>query len=221
MDFAPASSKEFLDIQATIECGFTLKHVLHMIRIYCQMHRTNKYSEHSSIILSVWPNGWVFDYEGSGYEFGSSCRHLNWWFHANFEQGFAWHSRNYGVWITYEVRTRHDKKIQSNPPYILVLRTKLNHLFSLAKWLSVRLRTKWLWVRVQLQSLHLQISRLLRARSSLTFRQLQSVDSLGNAYVTWQEHTVKDYMHYLTIIYIYIMVSVTPPPPLPVIMGGI
>ena len=24
-DFAPVSSKEFLDIQATIECGFTLK----------------------------------------------------------------------------------------------------------------------------------------------------------------------------------------------------
>ena len=31
---------------------------------------------------------------------------------------------------------------------------------SLAKWLSVRLRTKWLWVRVQLQSVELQISRL-------------------------------------------------------------
>ena len=29
----------------------------------------------------------------------------------------------------------------------------LNHLASLAKWLSVRLRTKWLWVRVLLQSL--------------------------------------------------------------------
>ena len=26
-DFAPVSSKEFLDIQATIECGFTLKRV--------------------------------------------------------------------------------------------------------------------------------------------------------------------------------------------------
>ena len=25
-DFAPASRKEFLDIQTTIECGFTLKH---------------------------------------------------------------------------------------------------------------------------------------------------------------------------------------------------
>ena len=36
---------------------------------------------------------------------------------------------------------------------ISVLRTQLDHLASLAKWLSVRLRTKWFWVRVQLQSL--------------------------------------------------------------------
>ena len=35
-----------------------------------------------------------------------------------------------------------------------------------------------------------QISRLFWARSSLIFTQLQSVDSLYNAYVTWQEHTV-------------------------------
>ena len=48
----------------------------------------------------------------------------------------------------------------------LVLKRTLNHLAKLAKWLSVRLRTKWFWVRVQLQSFHLQISRLLRARSS-------------------------------------------------------
>ena len=33
-DFAPASSKKFLDIQATIECGFTLKHVRDMTRTY-------------------------------------------------------------------------------------------------------------------------------------------------------------------------------------------
>ena len=38
---------------------------------------------------------------------------------------------------------------------------------SLAKWLSVRLRTKWLWVRISLLSLKLQIG----ARSFLTFRQ--------------------------------------------------
>ena len=48
-------------------------------------------------------------------------------------------------------------------------------LASLAKWLCVCLRTKWLWVRVQLQSLKLQISHQLQPRSSLTFRQLYSV----------------------------------------------
>ena len=37
-----------------------------------------------------------------------------------------------------EMRTWHDKNIQSNAPY---------------KWLSVCLRTEWFWVRVQLQSL--------------------------------------------------------------------
>ena len=58
--FPPALSKEFLDIQATIECGFTLKCVRDMTRTYSQMHRTDKYSEHSSIIWPVWPNGWVF-----------------------------------------------------------------------------------------------------------------------------------------------------------------
>ena len=35
-DFAPASSKEFLDIQATIECGFTVKRVRDMTRTYSQ-----------------------------------------------------------------------------------------------------------------------------------------------------------------------------------------
>ena len=33
---SPASSKEFLDIQATIECGFTLKRVRDMTRTYNQ-----------------------------------------------------------------------------------------------------------------------------------------------------------------------------------------
>ena len=43
----------------------------------------------------------------------------------------------------------------SNPQPIsqLVRKRKLNRLASLAKWLDVRLRTKWLWVRIPLQSL--------------------------------------------------------------------
>ena len=48
----------------------------------------------------------------------------------------------------------------------LVRKRTLNHLAKLS------LQTKWLWVRVQLQSLKLQISRLFRVRISLTFRQL-------------------------------------------------
>ena len=35
-DIAPVSSKELLDIQANIECGFTLKRVRDMIRTYSQ-----------------------------------------------------------------------------------------------------------------------------------------------------------------------------------------
>ena len=73
----PASSKEFLDIQATIECGFTLKSIYDMARTYSQMHHTDNYSEHSSIIWPVWPNGWVFVSELSGFGFKSSCSHLS------------------------------------------------------------------------------------------------------------------------------------------------
>ena len=43
-DFGPALSKELFDIQATIECGFTLKSVCDIIRPYNQKNRTDKYS---------------------------------------------------------------------------------------------------------------------------------------------------------------------------------
>ena len=41
-DFAPTSSKEFLDIQATVECGFTLKRVRDMTRTYSQIEQTRQ-----------------------------------------------------------------------------------------------------------------------------------------------------------------------------------
>ena len=47
---APVSSKEFFDIQATREYRFTLKRVRDMVVTYSQMHRLDKYSQHSSII---------------------------------------------------------------------------------------------------------------------------------------------------------------------------
>ena len=76
LDVVPVLSKEFLDIQATIDCGFTLNHVLDIIRRYCQMHLTDKYSQHSSIIWPFWLNGWVFVYELSGCGFESHCSHI-------------------------------------------------------------------------------------------------------------------------------------------------
>ena len=44
----------FLTFKQTIECGSTLKLVRDMIRTYSQMHRADKYSEHSSIIWTIW-----------------------------------------------------------------------------------------------------------------------------------------------------------------------
>ena len=41
-DFAPASSKKFLDMQATTECGFTLKHVRDMRRTCSQFNHAVK-----------------------------------------------------------------------------------------------------------------------------------------------------------------------------------
>ena len=64
-------------------------------------------------IQSVWPNGWVFIYKLTRPGFEFSCSHLTSRFRTCFEQGVPWHSGNYRAWIE----------------------------ASLAKWLSVRLRT--------------------------------------------------------------------------------
>ena len=106
-------------------CGFTSKHVRDLIKTYSQVHRADKYWQHSSIIWPVWPNGWVFVYELSGCGFESSCSHLKFRFRAGFEQGVPWHSGNYIVWIHSETRTWHDKNIQSNALYRSVLTTHL------------------------------------------------------------------------------------------------
>ena len=45
LDFAPVSFKEVLDIQATIESGFTLKRLRDVTRTYNPMQRTDNYSQ--------------------------------------------------------------------------------------------------------------------------------------------------------------------------------
>ena len=84
---AAASSKEFLDIQATVECGFILKLVRDMIKTYNQMHRKDKYSQLSSILWPVCLNGWVFVYKLSVCGVESRCSQLILRYGACFEQG--------------------------------------------------------------------------------------------------------------------------------------
>ena len=90
---------------------------LYITRRCTQRHRTDKYSEHSSIIWPVWRSGSVFVYELSGFGFDSSFSHLNFKFRDCFEQRVPWISGNYRVWIHSETNTSHDKNIQTNAPY--------------------------------------------------------------------------------------------------------
>ena len=74
-DMAPVLSKEFLDIQGTIECRYTLKRVHGIIIAYSELHGRNKYSHHSSVIWAAWLNCTVFVYKLSGCGFQSCCCH--------------------------------------------------------------------------------------------------------------------------------------------------
>ena len=76
-----------------------------------QMHRRDKYSQHSSIILPVWPNGWVFVYQLNSCGFGSRCTHLNFRYRACFEQGILDIQAN--IECGFNLCTWHDNKVQS------------------------------------------------------------------------------------------------------------
>ena len=80
-------ARSSLTFRQAIECRFSLKLVRDMIITYSQIHLTNKYSKHSSIIWPVWLNGRVFVYELSGCGFESHCCHLNFGYGSCFKQG--------------------------------------------------------------------------------------------------------------------------------------
>ena len=109
-------ARSSLTLRQTIECGFTLKLVRDMMIIYNQMHRTYKYSHHSSIIWPVWLNDWVFIYKLGCCVFDPRCSHLHLRYGAYFQQGIPWHSGKYRVWIYSETRTW-GENIQSNASY--------------------------------------------------------------------------------------------------------
>ena len=114
-----------------LEHGFTMKRVCDMIRTYGQMHCTNRYSQHSSIIWPDWANGCVFVYKLSGCGFKSSCSHLNFRFRTCFKQGVSWHSGNYRVWIHSETHMWHVKNIQQKNNKVEIITPRWNDEFEL------------------------------------------------------------------------------------------
>ena len=86
------NSKAFFEYSSS-ELNFSrtipdLKVHIHNIQPkYSEMHHTDKYSEHSSIIWLCWPNGSVFIYELIGSGFESSCSHSTFRLCTCFEQG--------------------------------------------------------------------------------------------------------------------------------------
>ena len=130
------------------------------------MHRRDKYSQLTSIIWSVLRNGWVVIYELNGCCFDSTCSHSNFIYCARLEQGVPWHSGSlWNVCVTWQEHT-------VSCTVRISTHNSAQSCGSLTKWLSVRLLTKWLWARIQLQALELDIWRLFWARSSLTLLQL-------------------------------------------------
>ena len=91
--------------------------VLDIIKRYSQMHCTDKYLQHSSIIWPLWLNVWVFVYEIIGCGFKSCWSHLNFRYCACLEQGVSWHSGKHRVWIHLWMGAWHDKNIQSEGIY--------------------------------------------------------------------------------------------------------
>ena len=81
-----------LTSRQTIECRFTLKLAHEIALTYRQMHCTDKYSKHSSIIWLVWLNGWVSVYDQSGDGFESCCCNINLRYGTCFKHRVPWHS---------------------------------------------------------------------------------------------------------------------------------
>ena len=122
-------------------------------------------------------------YEVIGSVFESRCCHLNFCYCTCFEQGVPWHSGNNRLRVDSFWKDSECRFTLKSVCDMIITYSQMHHTDKSSQ--SVRLWTKWLWVWVPLLSLKLQILCLFWARSSLAFRQLQSVDSFSKAYITY------------------------------------
>ena len=101
-------ARSSLTFKHTIERGFTLNLVRDMIITYSQMHQTDKYSQHSSIIWPVWLNGWEFVYEIDCELESRFChlenKHFIFVWYSLVEIGIGIYDRTQVSWICYTNR---------------------------------------------------------------------------------------------------------------------
>ena len=81
-----------LTFRQTKECRSTLKLVCDMIKIYSQMQRADRYSQHSSINWPLWVNSRVFVYKVGHCELETCHFHWNFRYSTWFIKGVLWHS---------------------------------------------------------------------------------------------------------------------------------
>ena len=93
-------------------CNFIKKETLAQVFSceFCKISKNTFFTEHllatASALSLFFQTAYI-----SGYGFKSSYSHLNFRFHACFEQGLPWDSDNYRVCIHSETRTWHNKNI--------------------------------------------------------------------------------------------------------------
>ena len=142
---------------------FTLKCVRDMARTFSQMHHTDNYSQHSSINWLSWPNGWVLVYELIDCGFESLSCHLNFRYRVYFENIQSNIEGGFTLKFVYEMTRTYIQMHETDKysQHSTIIRTCFEQGFP---WHSGKYR----------------------------------VDSLWNAYMTWQEHSVKCIIQIIT-----------------------
>ena len=149
-----------------------------MIRTYGQMHRTDKYSQHSSIIWSLCLNGWVFVYKLSGCGFEYSCSHLVDGFFKDFNIANQ-QSRRKAFWssnITFWIQCSCNRKTTTEMFLIGVL----------------NVRQKYSWLKAILKSFSVVVVFLGSLAAALSAKRYVL------SWLHWMEHYTNIYCHYFT-----------------------
>ena len=99
-DMEPASSMEFLNVQANCRLRILSETPSDMMITYSQIYCTDKYSQHSSVICQLCHNFWVFVHLQIRCGFKSAFCHLTSFAAPALSKHMLEIQTNYRVWIS-------------------------------------------------------------------------------------------------------------------------